>query len=344
MADRIALVTGATGYIGGRLVDTLVAKGWQVRATGRRPRPEGLAGDAEYLPADLAGGGDLTPLFHEVTHVFHLAGASSSKSSEAEMQRDNVVATERLLETAAESETLERLLYMSSTSVYGEDFVLPSPVTEEFEPQPSRAYGKAKWATEQVLWAADRAGAPIVVVRPVSVFGPGNVKLLGSAVLDAAIERFAGQTVLPIAADAIEQRLVHIDDVVRACVHLAIHPWSTGGAFNIVFPSYPSSHEVAGIIARQLGMEVELAPDADCGLSYEARAKAREDMLAAGMRPDILLTEERFRFMRKANPNNRLSIDSLLSTGFQFPGTDPADLEKSIVATIDWYRDQGWIL
>jgi nucleoside-diphosphate-sugar epimerase len=339
MADRIALVTGATGYIGGRLVDTLVAKGWQVRATGRRPRPEGLASDAEYLPADLAGEGDLTPLFHEVTHVFHLAGASSSKSSQAQMQRDNVVATERLLEAAAESETLERLLYMSSTSVYGEDFVLPSPVTEEFEPQPSRAYGKAKWATEQVLWAADRAGAPIVIVRPVSVYGPGNIKLLASAVLDAAIERFAGRQVLTVPATPIEQRLVHIDDVVRACQHLAVHPWSTGEAFNVVFPSYPSSHEVAGIIAGELGMEVELSDDG--GLSYAERAAAREEMLAAGMQPDILLTEERFRFMRKANPNNRLSIDALLSTGFQFPDTD---LEAGIRATIDWYRDRRWIV
>lgn len=341
MADRIALVTGATGFIGARLVAALVDKGWVVRASGRRPRPEGLSGAADYVARDLAGDEDLTPLLTDVTHVFHLAGASSSQSSVEEMQRDNVVATERLLEAASESETLERFLYMSSTSVYGEDTTLPSPVTEEFEPQPSRPYGKAKWATEQVLWAADRAGAPIVVVRPVSVYGPGNVKLLGSAVLDAAIERFAGRTALAIAATAIEQRLVHIDDVVRACQHLAVHPWSTGEAFNVVFPSYPTSHDVAGIIAAELGMEVELSDDPDCGLSHDQRAAARDEMLAAGMRPDILLTDERFRFMRKANPNNRLSIDALLSTGFQFPD---GDLETGIRATIAWYRDQRWIL
>jgi nucleoside-diphosphate-sugar epimerase len=341
MADRRALVTGATGFIGTRVVAALVDKGWVVRASGRRPRPDGFPARVDYRAVDLAGADDLSPLLADVTHVFHLAGASSSLSSEEDMYRDNVVATEQLLDTASESETLERILYVSSTSVYGEDVVLPSPVTEEFAPQPSRPYGKAKWATEQILWAAERAGAPIVVVRPVSVYGPGNIKLLASAVLDAAIERFAGETVLAVPTPAIEQRLVHIDDVVRACLHLGVHPWSTGEAFNVVFPSYPSSHEVATVIAAQLGMEVELSDDPDCGFGYERRAAVRDEMVAAGMRPDILLTTDRFRFMRKANPNNRLSIDALLSTGFQFPDID---LGTGIAATIAWYRDQRWIL
>ncbi len=229
-----------------------------MRAGGRRPRPDDLPAAVKYQTVDLAGDDDLSPLLSEVTHVFHLAGASSSQSSEDEMYRGNVVATERLVDAASRSETLERLLYMSSTSVYGEEVQLPSPVLEEIEPQPSRAYGKAKWAAEQVLWEADAAGAPVIIMRPVSVYGPGNVKLLASAILDAAIERFAGSRVLPVPATPVEQRLVHIDDVVRATLHLAVHPWSVGGAYNVVFPSYPTSHEVAGVIAGELGMDVEL--------------------------------------------------------------------------------------
>ncbi len=257
------------------------------------------------------------------------------------MHRSNVVATERLVDAATRSDTLERVLYMSSTSIYGEEIQLPSPVPEDIQPHPSRAYGKAKWATEQVLWAAGRQGLPATIVRPVSVFGPGNVKLLGSAVLDVAIERFAGQRVLPVPAMAVEQRLVHISDVVRACMHLAVHPWSAGQAYNVVFPSYPSSHEVAEIIAGELGMGVELSDDPDCGLSYDARAAARDQMLAAGMRPDILLTKERFRYMRKANLNNRLSVEELLSTGFEFEGRE---LETGIRSTVAWYREHRWIL
>ncbi len=112
-------------------------------------------------------------------------------------------------------------------------------------------------------------------------------------------------------------------------------------AFNVVFPSYPTSHHVAEVIADELGMDVDMSDDEDCGLDYEARAAARDQMLAAGMEPDILLTKERFRFLRKENINNRLSVDALLSTGFQFQS---ADLETGIRATVAWYRDHRWIV
>ena len=62
----------------------------------------------------------------------------------------------------------------------------------------------------------------------------------------------------------------------------------------------------------------ELSDDPDCGPDYPWRQSVRKAMLAEGMEPHILLTEERFRFMRKANRNNRLSVDALLGTGFQF--------------------------
>ena len=64
-------------------------------------------------------------------------------------------------------------------------------------------------------------------------------------------------------------------------------------------------------------------------------------MAGAGMATPILLTKERFRFMRKANRNNRLSIDALLATGFEFEQTD---LAAGIEATIAWYRSHRWIL
>jgi nucleoside-diphosphate-sugar epimerase len=353
MADRIALVTGATGFIGQRLVPALVERGWVVRACGRRPRPEEFPAGVKYQSVDLAGDDDLAPLLREVTHVFHLAGASSSLSSEEQMFRDNVTTTERLVEALAGSSDIERFVYMSSSSIYGEEIPLPIPVEEEDEPNPTRPYGKAKLATEAVVWEAADQGLPVVVMRPVSVFGPGNVKLLASVILDAAIERFAvewdaeravgredaGNEPFVIPAEPVEQRLVHINDVVRAAMHLAVHPWSTGQAYNVVFPSYPTSLEVAELIATELAMRVELSDDPECGLRYEPRIVVRNEMLARGMTPDIIFTEERLRFMRKVNLNNQLSIDALLSTGFQF--SEP-DLESGIRAAVAWYLEHKW--
>ena len=341
MTDRTALVTGATGFIASHLVPTLAASGWKVRASGRRPRPDDLPSEVDYEPADLAGEDDLNALVDGVTHIFHLAGASSSRSDEEEMFRTNVGGTERLIEAVAKAVTVERFLYLSTTAVYGEEVELPSPVPEDVEPHPSRGYGRAKWDAEKVVWRAGENGMDVVVLRPVSVHGPGATKLLASAILDVAIERFAGNDRLPVPSEAIEQRLLHVDDLVAACLHLIDHPEAVGRAFNVVSGVYPSSHEVAGLLADAFGMTVELDDDPDCGPTYDERKQTWDRMRQEGMRDDILLTEDRFRFMRKENRNNQLSLDALLSTGFRL---QHADLAKEVPADVEWYRDKGWIL
>lgn len=339
MPSPAALVTGATGFIASHLLRALIAQGWRVRACARRPRPDGLPEQVDYRRVDLTQPQELGGLYDGITHLFHLAGASSSTASQEEMRLFNVVATRNVL--AAAPPELERALYMSSTSVYGEQVQLPSPVPEDVQPTPSRGYGKAKWESEQEVWAQRDAGMPVVVLRPVSVFGPGNVKLLGSAVLDAAIEAWAGLSTFAVPAEPIEQRLVHIDDLVRATMHLALHDAAVGSAYNVVAPEYPSSHEVGQLLADAFGLKVELDEDAECGLGYEDRRAAHGEMVECGMSPHILLTEQRLRFMRKANRNNRLSVDALLSTGFRF---SRGELEPAIRETIDWYREHRWVL
>ena len=339
---RSALVTGGTGFIATHLIPALQEDGWEVRTCSRSPRPSWLPEAVDYRQADLAEGDGVAELFEDmdVTHVFHLAGASSSIADEEEMIRSNVAGTENLL-TAGYEAGLERFLYYSSTSVYGEEVQLLLPVTEDSELHPSRAYGKAKVQAEQVVWRFGEKGVPVVVVRPVSTYGPGNVKLLGSAILDVAIERFAGLETLELYEEPTEQRLVHVDDVVAASLHLAEHEAAPGRAFNVVLPDYPTSHEIGRILAAEFGMEPELREDPDCGPSYERRKEVHDSMLGEGMRDDIFLTEKRFRFMRKSNLNNRLSVDALLGTGFQFR---EADLPAGIVRTIEWYRQHRWII
>lgn len=340
MATPSALVTGATGFIGSRLVPALLAQGWAVRATGRRPRPPGVPAEVDYRAVDLAGDSDLSGISRGITHVFHLAGASSSLSSTEEMHLSNVVATERLTASLLGSD-VERLVYVSSTSVYGEEEQLALPVREDVQPRPSRGYGKAKWQAEQAVWSAGESGLPVVVLRPVSVFGPGNIKLLASTILDAAIERAAGRQSLPVQAEPVEVRLVHIDDVVRASLHVAGHGGAVGAAYNVVFPQYPTNHRIVEIVGRALGMTPELSDDPACGLDHRERTARRSEMLGRGMNPDILLTEQRFRFLRRANRNNRLSVDALLSTGFRFTGTDVA---APIEQVVTWYEDNRWIM
>ncbi len=337
MAESRALVTGATGYIGPHLVAALVDGGWSVRATGRRVRPPRLPAAAEYLAVDLLAD-DLGPLLAGVTTVFHLAGASSSLSSVEGMQRVNVEGTTRLL--AALPPAIDRFVHMSSTSVYGEEAPLPLPVEERSAGEPSRSYGQAKWGAELAVWAAADRGLPAVVLRPVTVYGPGAIKLLASAALDVAVERRLGRREVVLPRPTIEQRLVHLDDVVAASIHLAGSPAAVGRAFNVA-GLYPTSDEVAGVLAEIHGLAVRaLGPD-EAEPPSDERRRGYEELVAAGMSSDILFTSERLRFLRKANLNNRLSSAALDATGFRFTHTD---LSSSVGATVDWYRAHRWLI
>ena len=338
MTEPFALVTGTTGFIAARLVPALLAEGFRVRATGRRPRPDDLPEEVEYQPADLAGDDfrTLGPLCAGVTHVFHLAGASSSKSTQEEMERNNVDATARLLDAAGRG-PLERFVHMSSTSIYGEEKQLPLPVREDVEPNASRGYGKAKWGAEQEVWARSRDGMPVVVLRPVTVYGPGATKLMASAILDTAIERSAGLPRLAVAEEPMEQRLVHVDDLVAATVHLARSDGAVGRAFNVVDGIYPSSHEVGRVLAECFGMELEIGGE---GLDEDRRRRVHEHLVEQGMEPAILFTPDRLRLMTKTNRNNRLSTEAIESTGFQFSRTDFA---AAVADNVQWYRSKGWL-
>ncbi len=138
-------------------------------------------------------------------------------------------------------------------------------------------------------------------------------------------------------ADATEQRLVHVDDLVAASIHLARSEEAVGRAFNVVDGIYPTSHEVAGVLADCFGMEVDVGGE---GLDEDRRRKVHEHLVDQGMEPAILLTPDRFRLMAKTNRNNRLSTEALESTGFRFTHTDFA---AAVADNVQWYQAKGWL-
>jgi nucleoside-diphosphate-sugar epimerase len=335
-----AFVFGATGFLGRALVQTLASEGWRLTASGRRPAPPWLPDGVEYRRVDLAAGEIPREMLGGCTQLFHLAGASSSRSSEEEMNQVNVAGTRALMNAAVRA-GVRRVVHVSSTAVYGEAERLPSPVTERVTLRPSRPYGVAKMRAEQQVWAAADQGIAVSVLRPVTVFGPGNSKLLASAILDAAVERRAGCRALAVSGAPLELRLVHVRDFVDACRHLATADLPSGQAYNLASGLYPISYQVAEMIAREMGMQVELTEHPEPGLDFEQRRLTHKQMLADGMAPEILLSPERLRFLRKANRNNRLSLEALEATGFRPVVTDIAAAVTEVIA---WYREHLWIL
>lgn len=338
--SKTVLVTGGTGFIGRHLVAALSQQGHHVRTFGRSPRTEGLPAGVDYRQFDLDGTQLIDQLIGDVDLLIHAAGASTTTADAAEMEDVNVCGTAQLAQAAHEA-GVGRFVYISTSSVYGTKVPLPQPITEDAECHPSPGYGETKLRAEQTVREFGAKGLETAILRPSTVFGPGAVKLVASTILDAAIERHAGLSTFELPAEPVELRLVHIDDVVEACWHLATAPEAAGGVFNITSGVYPSSHEVGAAVADELGLELKLTDEADPGLSIERRQQVRDQMLAEGMRGDIVLSSERIRLLRKANPNNRLSLEALAAIGFR-PKT--TDIAAAVRDSVRWYHAHRWIL
>lgn len=337
---QTVLVSGGAGFIGSQLIEALLREGHHVRTFGRSPRPAGLPAEVDYRQFDLAGTDLVDQLVGDVDLVLHSAGASTTVAGPDEMEEVNVCGTAQLAQAALEA-GVGRFVHLSTSSVYGTKVSLPQPITEDAECHPSPGYGETKLRAEQAVADAGEKGLETAILRPATVFGPGAVKLVASTILDAAIERYAGLTAFEVPAEPIELRLVHIDDVVDACLHLASSPEAVGGVFNLTAGVYPTSHEIAQAVADEVGLELTFADEEDPGPRFEWRQEVRERMLAAGMAEQIVLSPERIRFLRKANPNNRLSLEALAATGFRPQVTD---LAKAVRESVGWYRARRWIL
>src|SRR3954447_5448772 len=180
-----ALVTGAAGFIGSSLVDALLVRGDSVRGIdcftpyyGRADKEANLAGalqhhEFELVEADLRTCA-IEPLLEGVDVVFHQAAQAGVRLSWADGFADydghNILATQRLLE-AVKAAGVQRLVYASSSSVYGNAPAYPT--NEDDLPRPHSPYGVTKLAAEHLcnLYAANW-GVPTVSLRYFTVYGP----------------------------------------------------------------------------------------------------------------------------------------------------------------------------
>ena len=175
------LVTGAAGFIGSHLAERLLGDGHSVvaldaltdyydpdrkRARLRQLRDQGATVWALDLAADA-----LAPALYGVEAVYHLAAQPglSSDTPRSAFWRNNVRATERLLDALSDQPSLRAFLHISSSSVYGAD----ATGREHTPPTPISAYGRTKLRAERtVRAAADRAPWDACVLRLFSVYGP----------------------------------------------------------------------------------------------------------------------------------------------------------------------------
>lgn len=172
------LVTGGAGFIGSHVTERLVTLGHVVRvvdnlSTGDRANLAGVGTEIEFLQGDLCDPGVCRRAVAGIEVVLHLAALPSvprSLNDPWASHAANVNATMRLLE-ACRAAAVKRIVYSSSSSVYGNTAALPK--TESAEPRPRSPYAASKLAGEQYALAFARAGLiEGIALRYFNVFGP----------------------------------------------------------------------------------------------------------------------------------------------------------------------------
>jgi nucleoside-diphosphate-sugar epimerase len=189
---RRALVTGATGGLGGALVATLLSAGYIVRATGRdlAAGVQLQATGAEFVPAELRDASTADTLTSGVDAVFHAAALSGPWGRPADFEAVNVTAT-RFLLAAADRAGCDTFIFISTPSVYAEardrvGLTEASPLARRF----ANAYTASKHRAERLVLTADRPGFAGFVLRPRALIGPGDKVLLPRLLRVARSGRF----------------------------------------------------------------------------------------------------------------------------------------------------------
>lgn len=172
------LVTGASGFIGGRFARFALEQGLSVRVNGRRP--EGvqhlIKRGAEFIQGDLADPDLAHRLCRDVEAVVHCAGAVGVWGSREHFHQGNVVLTQNVIEGCL-GQKVRRLVHLSSPSVY---FDGQSHVGLKEEQVPSRFvdhYGATKYRAEQKVFEAQEFGLEVIALRPRFVTGAGDTSI-----------------------------------------------------------------------------------------------------------------------------------------------------------------------
>ncbi len=171
----IALVTGATGFIGSHLLPKLLENGHKVRCLARsgaaRQKLSGLP--VEVCMGDLSDPASLAKAVRGADIIFHLAGLTKT-NRENEFYDVNARGTRNLAQAAVrETPELKKFIYLSSLSAAGPVLKGMPPLTEDIPPHPVSHYGKSKLMGEEAVLEI-AAQAPVTILRPTAVYGPGD--------------------------------------------------------------------------------------------------------------------------------------------------------------------------
>ena len=264
----LCLVTGGAGFIGSNLVRRLATDGERVRvlddlSSGYERNLEGAGGAIEFVKRDVRNLAAVRSAMRGVRHVFHLAAIASVQASVEHplaTHESNLTGTLNVLEAAREA-GVERVVFSSSSAVYGSDPEMPK--REDMRPSPQSGYALSKLAGEhyaRLYW--ELYGLRTFSLRYFNVFGPRQDPASDyAAAIPLFFRAYLGGGRPTIFGDGEQTRdFTFVEDVVSANVCCMSAPdEAAGGVFNIAYGDRVSVNRLARKIAELCGREFDAA-------------------------------------------------------------------------------------
>ena len=243
---RTILVTGATGFTGGKLARRLAAQGESVRALVRdRAKAQSLAADGiDVRVGELTSLKDVVAAARGCDQIYHIAAVFRTAGHPDSYYREiNVGGTQNALEAARRCDC-ERIVHCSTGGVHGH--IANPPASETYPFGPGDIYQRTKLEGELAAAAAAQRGQRVVIVRPGPIYGEGDLRFLK---LYRAVAR--GVFVM-IGSGTPKLHMVHIDDLVDGFLLCGTSEAALGEVFILAGPEAPTLNELVRHIAHAL--------------------------------------------------------------------------------------------
>jgi nucleoside-diphosphate-sugar epimerase len=328
MASRF-LITGATGFVGGHIAETLVERGWEVTAI---VRPQSDTALLEQLGVTLVRGElddpqTIVRAVSEVEAVIHCAARVGDWGPVADYRKVNVEGLRALLDVC-KGQALERFIHMSSLGVYA---ARHHHGTTEAEPLPRRqpdGYSQSKVEADLLAQSYYRDfGVPVVVLRPGFVYGPRD-----RAVLPRIIESLRiGTMRYPGAKGARALNTIYVRNLVDAVLLALDEPRAVGQVYNLTDGEFVSKRRFVEAVADAMGLpHPTMMPPLWLAriLTWGAETWAK----LRGAKEAPLFTRARLKFLG-------LNLDFSIEKAREELGYKPrVPFDDAMFLTMQWYR------